>query len=75
MFFMDMLDIRFTPFVSSTNPEVNGFASFRSKPRSCKTGEKILLKLSNKLVLSNIEIITEKITTNPPIIRIVETAF
>lgn len=71
MFFEATDVISDTPFVSSISPEMIGFAKEKSILRDFKIGYKINDIISNILLLLNMEITTEKITTKPPIIIIV----
>ena len=71
MFFEATEVISDTPFVSSIIPEMIGLAKEKSILRNFKIGYEINDIISNILLLLNIEITTEKITTKPPIIIIV----
>lgn len=66
-----ILDIIETPFVSSIIPEVIEFAKEISILSNFKIGHIAYDKISKILLLFKIEMIIEKITTNPPIIIIV----
>ena len=56
------------PFVSSIIPETTGFTKLKSIFNNLKIKDKKTEKASNILLVFKIDIITEKITTNPPII-------
>lgn len=60
-----------TPFVSSIIPEMIGPANEISRFKILRIGYNKYESTDNILLLFNIEIITENITTNPPIIIIV----
>lgn len=60
-----------TPFVSSIIPDIIGLANVIGILSNFKMGYKIYDIASNILLLFNIDISTENITTNPPIIIIV----
>ena len=75
IFFRWIVDTRLIPFVSSIIPDKIGSANEESIPKKESAG---VIKLDNKSKICssfNIEITTEKITTNEPIISIVDIAF
>ena len=71
MFLFGIEHTLLTPFVSSIIPEKILSQNSEGNPKKVKIGEKIVVKISKKWVLSSIELITENSTTKPPIITIV----
>lgn len=71
IFFVAIDVISDTPFVSSIIPDIIGLAKERGILSNFKMGYKMYDITSNILLLFNIDITTEKITTKPPIIIIV----
>ena len=72
---MGMDEIRDIPFVISNIPVINGAMKLEGICKISKIGTKILEITYNIELDCRIETITEKITINPPIIRIVDVAF
>lgn len=70
-----MDEIRDIPFVISNIPVRNGAMKLEGICKTSKIGTKILEITYNIELDWSIETITEKITINPPIIRIVDVAF
>jgi len=70
-----MDEIRDIPFVISNIPVRNGAMKQEGICKTSKIGTKILEITYNIELDWSIETITEKITINPPIIRIVDVAF
>lgn len=71
IFFVAIDVIRDTPFVSSIIPDIIGLANDIGTLSNFKIGYKMYDITSNILLLFNMDITTENITTNPPIIIIV----
>ena len=65
---------KFTPLVSSIMPERRGFISSTGIPSKFVKGAIIWLAISNKWLWLQIDRITEKITTKPPMSKTVEVA-
>ena len=70
---LDIAETNETPLVSSKSPDKIPLIYMEESPKIFPIGSKIRLHISNTLLVFKIEIITEKITTNPPIITIVFT--
>lgn len=66
-----ILEIKETPFVSSTIPAKKPFAKDKGRCKVSSKGDARVLRISNTLVLLRMEIITLKSITKPPIITIV----
>lgn len=75
MAFIGILEIKEIPFVISKIPVSKGATKFEGIPKIFKQGEIVNVRIFSNLLALKIEIITENITTNPPIIRIVDVAF
>ena len=71
IFFVAIDAISDTPFVSSIIPDIIGLANLIGILSNFKMGYKMYDIASNILLLFNIDIATENITTKPPIIIIV----
>ena len=72
--FICIFEINAIPFVISNNPVIIGAIKVVGILKNLKHGDIISVNKSKKLLALNIDIITEKITINPPIIVIVEIA-
>lgn len=70
-----MLEIEFIPLVISKNPLINGEAKTESILKTDNIGERTVEKADNIPLDFNIDITLEKITTKPPINKIVEMLF
>lgn len=71
IFFVDTAVTSDRPFVSSIMPENIGFAKDKSILSNFSIGYKVADSISSALLVFKIDITTENITTNPPIIIIV----
>ena len=71
-FLQAILEIVLIPLVISKNPLKRGEIKLVSISRKLNKGEKVIVAMFNKPLAFTIEIILEKITTNPPIKSIVE---
>ena len=74
-FLLEMLEIEFIPLVISKNPLINGEAKTESILKTDNIGERTVEKADNIPLDFNIDITLEKITTKPPINKIVEMLF
>ena len=73
--FICTFETRFTPFVNSIIPDNIGFINLSGKWIMRAIGDSIAVNPSKIPLWFNIDMITENITTKPPIIKIVEIAF
>ena len=72
--FIGILESKEIPFVISKKPVSKGAIKFIGICKILKMGTRVIVSKSINLLALKIEIITEKITTKPPIIIIVEVA-
>ena len=72
--FIGILEIKEIPFVISKKPVSKGAIKFIGRCKSSKKGTRVIVSKFINLLAWKIEIITEKITTKPPIIITVEVA-
>ena len=72
IFLHEILEIRFIPFVISKNPLSKGLTKDVSILKNVNIGDKIIETFARMPLDFKIEIMLEKITTNPPIRSMVE---
>ena len=75
IFFICIEDINEIPLVISKKPIIKGDIKSLGKLKILKVGSKSLEQIFNIWLVLKIEIITEKRTIKPPIIKIVDVAF